>query len=65
MKELATFFGKGGETVAFLFEGDNIWKVNYGGIRSTPHLPGNILSTKTFATEQEATEFISDFINGE
>jgi hypothetical protein len=65
MKELATFFGKGGETVAFLFEGDNFWKVNYGEIKVTPNLPGNALSTKTFATEQEATEFISGFINGE
>ena len=65
MKELATFFGKGGETVAFLFEGDNFWKVNYGKAKVIPNLPGIPLSTKTFATEQEATEFISGVINGE
>jgi hypothetical protein len=59
MKELATFVGGSGESIAVIYEADDrsYWKVNYGQT-DTP----NALS-RVFMTESEATDFASMITN--
>jgi hypothetical protein len=55
MKDLATFVGQGGKSVAIIYEGDEggvlFYKVNYG----TPEAPQSF--SRVFMTEEAATEF--------
>jgi len=59
MKELTTFVGSGGKSMAIIYEADDqsYWKVNYGE-SSAPHSLSRI-----FMTESEATEFASMITN--
>jgi len=60
MKELATFVGGSGESIAVIYEADDgsYWKVNYGQTAAQT----NALS-KVFLSESEATNFASLITN--
>jgi len=60
MKELTTFVGSGGKSMAIIYEADDqsYWKVNYGE-STAPHSLSRI-----FMTESEATDFASMITNG-
>lgn len=60
MKELATFIGGSGESIAVVYEAEDqsYWKVNYGQSSTQT----NALS-KVFMTESEATNFASLITN--
>jgi hypothetical protein len=55
MKDIATFVGEGGKIMAVIYEGQGFFKVNYG----TSDNPSSF--SKVFMTEEQATEFASDY----
>ena len=55
MKDIATFVGQSGKVMAVIYEGAGFWKVNYGE-SDNPHS-----FSKVFTTEEEATQFASEF----
>lgn len=63
MRDVATFVGNAGETVAIIYEfepsavAEGYWKVNYGNPTQKQ------LMSKIFMTEDEATKFASEFTN--
>jgi hypothetical protein len=58
MKDIATFVGDSGKTVAIIYEGDDggvkFYQVNYGDINSPR-------AHKVFMTENEATNFAAKY----
>ena len=56
MKDIATFIGDSGKSVAIIYEGNDggvkFYQVNYG-------VPESIKAFKVFMTEEEATKFAS------
>ena len=57
MKDIATFVGEAGKVMAVIYEGDGFWKVNYGTSDNTSSF------SKVFMTEDEATNFASEYTN--
>jgi hypothetical protein len=58
MKDIATFVGSSGKSVAVIYEGDDggvkFYHVNYGA-------PDSIKGFKVFMTEEDATNFASKY----
>ena len=63
MRDIATFVGNSGESVAIIYEfkgspvSEGYWKVNYGNPSSKQ------LMSKIFMTENEATDFAVEYTN--
>ena len=63
MRDIATFVGNSGESVAIIYEfkgspvSEGYWKVNYGNPSSKQ------LMSKIFMTENEATNFAAEWTN--